>query len=356
MSATPTDAPHVEGARDRVAGLWRALGWAADTGGSDIVADRVAPDAVWHVAAPFGDLVGVEGIEGWLTPLHRALGIVACHLAIVLAAPGPDDSTTVSVTGHLRGVQRADWLGIAAVGSPVSLRFGAVHRVGQDGRIGESWVLLDILDLANRAGVPNLPGRYDRRPVPDPAVPSVDGAVEADHAVASARSLALVEAMIDGLMTFDGSDLASMGMDRFWSDDMRWYGPGGIGSTRSLRGFEDLHQRPFLAAFPDRVGGGKAHVARFADGPFVATGGWPSVRASFGAAPYLGIPPHGGAISMRVMDWWRREGDLLVENWVLIDMIDLLEQLGRPMIVDGVLVGTGGPHDIRRTSERTDGT
>jgi hypothetical protein len=28
------------------------------------------------------------------------------------------------------------------------------------------------------------------------------------------------------------------------------------------------------------------------------------------------------------MDWWRREGDLLVENWVFIDMIDLFLQLG----------------------------
>jgi hypothetical protein len=31
---------------------------------------------------------------------------------------------------------------------------------------------------------------------------------------------------------------------------------------------------------------------------------------------------------MRVMDFWRREGDLLVENWVFIDMVDLFLQLG----------------------------
>ncbi|HET7627381.1 MAG TPA: hypothetical protein VFK44_03235 [Bacillales bacterium] len=27
------------------------------------------------------------------------------------------------------------------------------------------------------------------------------------------------------------------------------------------------------------------------------------------------------------MDWWRREGELLAENWVFIDMIDVLLQL-----------------------------
>jgi hypothetical protein len=31
---------------------------------------------------------------------------------------------------------------------------------------------------------------------------------------------------------------------------------------------------------------------------------------------------------MRVMDFWRREGDRLDENWVMIDLIDLLAQMG----------------------------
>lgn len=350
MSAERTAVASAAEARERVVAMWRALGWSGTTGCSEIIADHVLPDAVWHVAAPFGDLEGHGAIAEWFAPMHDALGIVACHLSIAISGAGPDGWSTVSVTGHLRGVQRSPWLGIAAAGRPVSLRFGAIHRVDADGRIGEGWILLDILDLANRAGVPNLPGRYDRRPVPDPAIVwDPDGSGD-DHGTESGRSLALVESMIDGLMQFDGVALPSMGMDRFWSPDMRWYGPGGIGSTRSLRGFEDLHQRPFLAAFPDRIGGGKAHVARFGDGPFVATGGWPSVRASFGAAPYLGVPPHGRPISMRVMDWWRREGDLLVENWVLIDVIDLLEQLGRPLIVDGALIGT----DLPATSDRVD--
>jgi hypothetical protein len=30
---------------------------------------------------------------------------------------------------------------------------------------------------------------------------------------------------------------------------------------------------------------------------------------------------------MRVADWWRREGDVLRENWVMIDLPDLLLQM-----------------------------
>ena len=31
---------------------------------------------------------------------------------------------------------------------------------------------------------------------------------------------------------------------------------------------------------------------------------------------------------MRVGDWWRREGDLLVENWVFVDIPHVLLQMG----------------------------
>jgi hypothetical protein len=33
-------------------------------------------------------------------------------------------------------------------------------------------------------------------------------------------------------------------------------------------------------------------------------------------------------VTYRVIDFWRREGDRLAENWVYIDMVDLLKQVG----------------------------
>ncbi len=32
--------------------------------------------------------------------------------------------------------------------------------------------------------------------------------------------------------------------------------------------------------------------------------------------------------SAKLIKWWRREGDLLVENWIPIDLIDIFQQLG----------------------------
>ena len=131
--------------------------------------------------------------------------------------------------------------------------------------------------------------------------------------------------MIRGLFDFDGVNLSSMGMERFWHPNMMWYGPCGIGSTRTIAGFQTHHQKPFLHAFPDRRGAG--HRARFAEGQYVASTGWPSVAATH-AGTYLGAQPSHQKIGMRVADWWRCENGLLTENWVLIDLPHLLLQMG----------------------------
>jgi predicted ester cyclase len=142
---------------------------------------------------------------------------------------------------------------------------------------------------------------------------------------AAEDSLRLVEAMIKGLLEFDGQDLKTMGMERFWTENMRWYGPAGIGTTHGLDGFQKNHQGPFLKAFPDRTA--PPQTAWLAEGDYVCVTGWPSVVGTH-RGEYLGCPPTGKQVGMRVMDFWRRESRLLAENWVLIDMPDLFMQLG----------------------------
>lgn len=43
---------------------------------------------------------------------------------------------------------------------------------------------------------------------------------------------------------------------------------------------------------------------------------------------FLKIPATNKKITMRVMDFYRREDNLLAENWVFIDMVDFLLQIG----------------------------
>jgi hypothetical protein len=77
----------------------------------------------------------------------------------------------------------------------------------------------------------------------------------------------------------------------------------------------------------------------------VASSGWPSIRATHSGGDWLGLAPTGKPVTMRVMDFWRREGERLAENWVFVDVIDLLHQLGVDVFARmRALQGSKGPH------------
>jgi predicted ester cyclase len=42
----------------------------------------------------------------------------------------------------------------------------------------------------------------------------------------------------------------------------------------------------------------------------------------------MGLPPTGRDVTMRVMDFYLHHEELIRENWVPIDLIDLLLQMG----------------------------
>ena len=42
----------------------------------------------------------------------------------------------------------------------------------------------------------------------------------------------------------------------------------------------------------------------------------------------MGIPPVGQKIEMRSLDFWRVEKGLIRENWVLVDLLHVYDQIG----------------------------
>ncbi len=226
-------------------------------------------------------------------------------------------------SGHIHGRFVAPLFGIPPTGRIAHVRFGVFERLDGD-LIAETLLLLDLPSLMMQAGVwPLAPAIGPAPMAPPPA--AGDAFFPTADTAETKRSLALVEAMIGGLKQFDGS-LRSMGMRDFWHDDFWWFGPDPIGSFQGHRDYERGHQQPFLTAFPDRVGGN--HRARFAQGDFIASTGWPSIHATHAGGGWLGLAPTGRKVTMRVMDFWRRDGDRLAENWVMIDIPDLLQQMG----------------------------
>jgi steroid delta-isomerase-like uncharacterized protein len=108
----------------------------------------------------------------------------------------------------------------------------------------------------------------------------------------------------------------------FWHEDMVWRGPAGIGTKRGLEQYRREHQAPYLRAFSDKHA---IDEVRIAEGEYVAAHGY---QYATHTGDYLGIPASGARIKMRYMDFWRVEDGKLAENWVLIDILDFLAQLG----------------------------
>lgn len=311
--------------------LWGKLDAPDATQVPAILRGSLHPDISWSCVHPINILQGADAVidKVWM-PLITSFPDITRRVDILLGGQ-QEGRKWVTGAGYLIGTFVRDWLGIPATGKTTHIRFTEFYDV-REGKIAEAYVFFDILDVMRQVGIA-LPQNYGGRLGLIPGPTTGDGVIlpETDPAE-SAITLKLVEAMIDGLMQYDGKTLQSMQQSRYWKQDMHWYGPTPIGTCLTLKEFEDFHQRPYLIAFPDRKGGHK-HIAHYADGLYATTTGWPSVEATH-LGEYFGIAPTGKRVAMRVMDIWRREGNLLAENWVMIDMLDLFLQMGLDLMAN----------------------
>jgi predicted ester cyclase len=107
---------------------------------------------------------------------------------------------------------------------------------------------------------------------------------------------------------------------------MRWYGPMGMGTHTSLADFQENLQKPFRHAFPHKFADDEI---RMGCGQWAAAHGY---QHTFHDGDWLGIPATGLPVKLRYMDIWRAEDGKLVENWVLVDIVDFLDQIGIDML------------------------
>jgi predicted ester cyclase len=238
-------------------------------------------------------------------------------------------------TGDLIGTFARDWLldgvVIPASGNSVRYRFGEFCQV-QGGKVVEIRILVDLPELARQSGINLLPPNYGRDIwIPGPL--AGDGVLTGEQdAAESGKTLGLIEEMIfGGLNKYDGRSQDSQGLERFWHPHMVWHGPVGIGSAYGLDEFKRNAQGPIVRAFPDRRGVG--HQARLAEGRFAASTGWPSLAGTH-RQEYMGWAPTGERIGWNIMDFWSREGDLLLEDWVLIDLIGAALESGVDLLAN----------------------
>ena len=127
----------------------------------------------------------------------------------------------------------------------------------------------------------------------------------------------VIEAMVDALNDHRIDDIGE-----FFADDFVWRGNWGCGTKHGLAAFQDHWQRPFQAAFSNKVAIDEARLFM---------GEW---GACFGAqhavhsGEFMGVPPTGKRVEIRYMDFWKVRDGKIVENWVSVDFAGVLAQLG----------------------------
>lgn len=315
--------------------LWQALDALPAAQAAEALRACTADDVLWHGPDPLLELRGIDTqVSGYWAPLKAAFPDLRRHTWILHggASNGRRDGDLshdgrlwVGGTGVYAGTFVHDYLGIPASGRRVSIRWGEYHRF-DGGRIVETYCLLDLVDLMEQAGLRVLP---PCRGVPGlyPPPRAADGVLLTPQPPAeSLESLAHIRQFIfAGLNGFNRTELASMGMARWFHPEVKWFGPGGIGACLSLKAFEDHHQQPWLVAYPDRKV--QDLDALIAEGAYSGGPGWAGVLATH-TGPYLDQPATDRRIAFNGMDWWKREGDQYVENWVFVDMVHLFRQFG----------------------------
>lgn len=287
-------------------------------------------DAQWRGSHPLNEIQSPAAIsEKVWRPLKNALPNAERRDTLLVGGHW-NNVDYVGAVGMVVGTFCRDWLGIPATGGAIYLRYGEYHQVS-DGKIIQSTVIFDILDFIRQAGFwplsPSL-GVEEMWPAPFTG----NGlSMEPCSEKESAESLKMVLGMHATINNYDDTKecsreaLLNMPQKDFWHPKMMWYGPAGIGTCRGLEGFVDIHQRPFRMAFPNRKAVG--HYVRIGDGKYAATGGWPSVSANHTGGNFMGLPPTGRAVTMRVMDFYLCDEGLIRENWVPLDVLDLLLQM-----------------------------
>ena len=147
---------------------------------------------------------------------------------------------------------------------------------------------------------------------PDQAYLSAD-----NDTTKTADTRAVIEGMVDGLNDHRIADIGE-----YFADDFRWMGNAGCGFKEGLREFQEAWQKPFQAAFSEKV---CIDEARLFDGEWAAAFGR---QEAVHSGDFMGIPASGKKVVIRYMDFWKVVEGKIIDNWVMVDFPDVMRQLG----------------------------
>lgn len=306
-----------------------AMEQASSTSLAQVQASFMADDYEFYGVYPFNKINNLQDVshDVW-QPIYRSFKNIQRRQDVFIA--GENDvsgDTWVMSMGHFMGLFDADWLGIRATRKVVMLKYAEFNCV-ENGKITKTGLWLDIIGLMQQVGINPLPPQTGANLI-HPGPRHHNGLVFDEQPTEEAvKTLQVLNTMIDDLSQLNKTANDRAGeqvMKKNWHADMAWYGPAGIGSTYTIPRYQEQHMYPFREGLTDKVFNG--HICRFAEGQFACFFGWPNL-SNKSKGGFLGMPSGDSQADMRIVDVYYREGDKLLENWVMMDIPYWLKQQG----------------------------
>lgn len=302
----------------------------------DAMADALAKNSVsncqFQFVHPFNEVVGAEqAADNFWRPIRNSFAPLQRRQDIFMAGSNSlktDQAVWVVSMGHLLGLFNEPFLGIKPTGQSAMLRYAEFNCV-VDGKVTESTLFLDIMNLMSqvRAEV-MVPSTAATMVTPGPR--THDGLLfDSQSAAEGKKTLDLFQRMINRLLSVDvHTTNTDLSLD--WTEDMIWWGPGGIGAPYTQTGYLAQHCVPFEEGL--EWGDFFGHTTEMAEGNFGGFFGWPTFDVT-SLGGYIGLAPKSDKkVGMRVVDLYRREENKIAENWNFIDHLHFLDQLGVDLI------------------------
>ena len=292
------------------------------------------PECHIKMCFPFGEIKGIESyFDTVYKPLLNAFPNLERRDLIVLAGETPEGSDWVACMGNYFGTFVAPFLEILPTGHLTHMRFHEFYRF-EKGKVVEIQLIWDLPELMMQSNSwPMAPQLGKLLCTPGPI--TGDGIMtEGD----GNKSMLRVKNMLTDLCKHPTDPNPKiMSLEKHWHPRFNWYGPAGIGASRGISGFRNWHQIPFLKAMPDRTvddksdlhSEWKADTHWIAEGLYVCETGWPNMQMRLNFDGWMGIAPVNKEIFLRSLDFWKLgEDGLIRENWVLVDLLDMYDQIG----------------------------
>ena len=294
-----------------------------------VISQFTNTDFQWYGVYPFNEQNGGDAVaEVFWIPFLSTWSNVQRRQDVFLAGTSEIDNTDWVISmGHFMGLLDGNWLGFPASRKIAFLRYADFNCI-KDGKIIRSSFFCDLIGFMYQLGINPLPPQTGASFI-YPGPRTHDGLLfEPQDQRESQKTLELVNRMIGDLsdLNKNGNDCPSPDLlKKTWHDDMIWYGPAGIGASYTIPRYQEQHQLPFRKGLKDKLFNG--HICRFAEGNYAGFFGWPNLTNT-ATGGFLGLPASGTPADMRVVDIYRRQGEKLSENWVLIDLPWWLKQQG----------------------------